>query len=104
MSSARKHALIRRANERADAAEQKLKLVEFHYETLKGLARIMADKLQVLGPDGRKPMTWDQFVAAAKAEWPEEGESDEFCKCTPEEQQEIMRVVRMVERAHMIGV
>jgi hypothetical protein len=52
----------------------------------------------------QQPLTWDQFVAACEAEYGEDFAPEEFMQVSEEEQAEIMRVARMLERAHGIGI
>jgi hypothetical protein len=52
----------------------------------------------------QQPLTWDQFVAACEAEYGEDFAPEEFMQASEEEQAEIMRVVRMLERANVIGI
>lgn len=47
-------------------------------------------------------LTWDQFVAACEAEYGEDFEPQVVSQATEEEKTQMLRVVRMVERAHGI--
>ena len=47
-------------------------------------------------------LTWQQFVAACEAEYGEDFAPEEFADVGDDEKEELMRVVRMVERAHNI--
>lgn len=48
MSSDRKRSALKKANERADSAEQMLKLRNFHYDQLKLFAELLAKRVEEL--------------------------------------------------------
>jgi len=54
-------------------------------------------------PAARVALTWDQFVAACEAEYGEDFAPEEFVDVPEDQKEELMRVVRMVERAHGIS-
>jgi len=65
----------------------------------------LAEALAALAsqPAARVALTWDQFVAACEAEYGEDFAPEEFVDVPEDQKEELMRVVRMVERAHGIS-